>query len=132
MGTRDDDLSADDQAVADLLRRAAPGAGEQFVLATEQRLIGRRARERGVVRRRPLLAAVGLSGALASLAVFIGLIGVGPLATSDDAARAKDDCRSVRVTHRVRQGQVTRDRDGVLTVVDRTRPVTTTVKRCRR
>jgi hypothetical protein len=111
--------------VAAWLARTRPSPDETFVEQTERRLL-RPARRR----RRPALAALGVTGALAATAIATMLVGTGPL-DGDDAARAKPDCSLVQVTRMQREGQVVVDRRGDPRVVYRTRPVTRTVKRCR-
>lgn len=123
-----DDQDLDEEA-ARLLRAARPEPGPQWMARTEARLLGRRAAPR---RRRPVIAAFGISGAVAAVAVVASLAGAGPLALDgQDDVRAGEDCRTVQVTTPRTTGEIVRQPDGTATVVQQDETVTKPVRRCR-
>lgn len=96
--------------------------------ATERRLLGRAPRLRR--RPRPLLAGLGLSGALAAVLVVAGLVGAGPLAPGGTSTgEAGSRCHTELVTHTRPVGTIVR-RNGRVVVTKRPRPVTRLVTRC--
>ncbi len=110
------------------LRAARCEPTEEFITRTERRLFGRKARRT----RRPMFAALGLTGAVAGFALAAGLLGAGPLALNgQEDVRARDDCRTMEVTTIQREGELTRTPDGTTTVVSEDRPVSRWVERCR-
>jgi hypothetical protein len=123
------DPRVEDEHVASVLRDARPVPDDRFVQQVEARLFEKRAARR---QRRPLAAALGVSGALAAAFAAATLVGSGPLGSHDDKASAKPNCSDVRVTSPVRRGELVLDKQGRPHVVYRTRPVTRTVRRCHR
>lgn len=124
----EDDNQREEQA-ARLLRAARPEPDEGFVDATERALLGR---VRPARRRRPALAALGLTGAVAGVALVASLLGAGPLAIDGQQdVRARQDCRDVQVTTVEREGKLVERSDGTTTVITTSRPVTRPEQRCR-
>jgi hypothetical protein len=122
---------ADNAALERRLRASRPRPDPRFVGELEEHLLPRKP-ERRRRARRPLLAAVGATAALAVVVAGLGLAGGGPLEPSgDDDVRAKDDCRFVPVRKRVRSPVVVTGRDGRPKVRYRSQIVTRQVKRCR-
>jgi hypothetical protein len=114
------------------LRASRPLPDPRFVGELEEYLLPREPEPRRRRARRPLLAAVGATGALAVALIGVGLAGGGPLAPSgDEGVRAEDDCRFVSVRERFRSPVVVTGRDGRTEVRYRSRLVTRQVKRCR-
>ncbi|MDX6665182.1 MAG: hypothetical protein QOG68_1388 [Solirubrobacteraceae bacterium] len=111
-----------------LLRAARPQPSEDFVKATERRLLGRAPSPRR--RPRPLLAGLGLSGALASVVVVAGLVGAGPLAPEGTTTgKARSLCRTETVTTSRPVGTIVK-RNGQVVVTKQRRPVKRLVTRC--
>lgn len=128
MTPHDDDRM--DEVTAGLLRATRPEPREDWVHATEARLVGRSARAGRRVT--ALVGALGLSGALAGVFATASLLGGGPLTLDGQQdVRAKQDCRTVDVTRTQKAGQLVEQPDGTTTVVNRDRTVTTPVRRCR-
>lgn len=109
-----------------LLARARPLPRDEFVHRTERRLLGRPSAARAARRR---VAAVGLAGALATLAYVFGAFGGGPLSLSSDDVRAGGDC-PVATVELNRSTGVLVLRDGRVIVVPRPSPVTSPVDAC--
>jgi hypothetical protein len=87
------------------------------------------ARERRA--RRPILAAAGLTGALATVAVAFGLAGAGPLSLSGDkSVEAGQKCHYETVTQIRRVPRVVTTATGTSKITTRKRPVELRVKRC--
>ncbi|UUY02904.1 hypothetical protein LRS13_19790 [Svornostia abyssi] len=124
-----EDDNTQDERAARLLRAARPEPDERFVEATERALLGRARPSR---RRRPILAGLGLTGAVAGVALVASLLGAGPLAIDGQQdVRARQDCRDVQVTTVEREGKLVERSDGTTTVVTTSRPVTRLEQRCR-
>lgn len=121
----------DDERAAAWLTRSRPAPTDEFVERLENRLTGA-SQGRFAKRFRPLVAGLGLSGALATVVVVLALAGGGPLQGNDDV-KARQDCQTeqVRTTEPEPEGELVRRADGTVTVVTTERPVTREVTRCR-
>jgi hypothetical protein len=111
-----------EEQVEKVLRSSRPEPDAGFVRSLESRLFARPERER---RHRPLLAGVGLAGALACAALGLSLAGVGPLG-GGNSVEAGSHCRFVTVTRHEQVPTVTQSGGLVL----QTQPVQRRVKRC--
>lgn len=113
-----------------LLRSVRPSPRDQFVAATERRLLGCPRGERRSARR-PLLAGLGMSGALAATIVVAGLAGAGPLAPGGDSpGHASQDCHTVTVVQPKRIRVIVRGVHDRPVVVKRVRLIRHTVRTC--
>ncbi len=124
-----EDLPEDEHAAA-WLARSRPEPRDAFVAQLEDRLIPARKR-RFALSSRPLLAGLGLSGALATGVVVVALAGGGALGGGGDDARAREDCQKTQVRTTEPEGELVRGADGQVRVATTERPVTREVTRCR-
>jgi hypothetical protein len=117
-----------DEQLERLLHASRPRPRLGFTEELESSLFPARvARHR---RRRPLLAASGLAGGLALVALAFGLAGSGPLASQNDSSQAGQNCRYVMVKRTQRVPRVVTDQSGQPRIVTQKRVVERRVKRC--
>jgi hypothetical protein len=115
-----------------LLRAARPTPRPEFVRELEAALPGRVGRRPPLrARRRVLFTATGFAGALAGLALLLGVAGVLPVSSQrGQPAQADDPCRTVIIERRERQPVFEKGPDGEIRLRFVPTVVPRPVKRC--